>query len=663
MATRNINARLTAEDRASSKLKRFGGVLAGVGAIAATVGAAKLGRAFVGGVEKAIDASTQYEAAGQRLTLAVRNSGLDTDRATKALKGYAKELVTVSNFTETEIIMAEQLAVSMGATEETAKATALAATNLSVALGLDASTAIRQVTRTLGGYAGELGEVIPELKNFTQEQLRAGKGVEFLNSKFAGFGEEGAKTFEGRINNVNSALDQLRVAIGTPITDALGPILVTVTDFLGELTEGIEGNDAAIRDFVQSSLLIAVDAFRTLAKVMLAVAERGVQIKEFFEGAKVDRLRDEIDTLSERQDFLNRVIAAGTDEQGKMSNQARGAAASLAHVTQQLDHSKEALDELIPRYQATIKAEKALQKVDQTLEDLHGRLVETINAGSEAADKESMALTNLGGSAAFANEELAALFENMVSFPGIPGLFPGGSGGFDVQDLPTGKDDLEGEGFDTSLIGVPDIDAIREGNELRIELEEELVDTLIAEEDRLTKAIMKAETDRMQARKQAGLAVAQAAHGLAVATFGDSKALAAAGVVIDTAGAIMSIQRVWAAYPPVAAALTALTVATGAVQLAKINSTDLKAREGAIVPGLNTGQDSVSVLAQPGEAILPRELTEFLTAAAAGQGGGEMIEVRVTSDIPLVIEEVSRSVRKGEGDLIATRLAGDRSTR
>ena len=75
----------------------------------------------------------------------------------------------------------------MGATVDQSKDIIKAAADLSSALGIDLKSATRNISKTLGGMAGELVEVIPVMKNLTREQLLAGKGIELISKKYAGF--------------------------------------------------------------------------------------------------------------------------------------------------------------------------------------------------------------------------------------------------------------------------------------------------------------------------------------------------------------------------------------------------------------------------------------------------------------------------------------------
>ncbi len=71
-------------------------------------------------------------------------------------------------------------------------------------------------------------------------------------------------------------------------------------------------------------------------------------------------------------------------------------------------------------------------------------------------------------------------------------------------------------------------------------------------------------------QQDGAIAIANLGVALGREAFGESKALAAAQVVVDTAAAVMNIQRAWAYLPVVAGALMAFTIGLGIVQLRNI---------------------------------------------------------------------------------------------
>ena len=158
------------------------------------------------------------EDAVNRLNTALKVSGDFTKQQSLELQVFASELQKVTRFGDEVILNQLALAKSFGATNEQAKQVVAAAADLAGALGIDLESATRNVAKTLGGYAGELGEVIPALKSLTKEQLQAGAGIDALSKQFAGTAAQRAKTFSGQVDQLGNAFGDTLEELGFFIT-------------------------------------------------------------------------------------------------------------------------------------------------------------------------------------------------------------------------------------------------------------------------------------------------------------------------------------------------------------------------------------------------------------------------------------------------------------
>lgn len=165
-----------------------------------------------------IKAAQEQEDAINRLNTSLQLSGAFSEQASRDLQDYASSLQQVTRFGDEAVLNQLALAKSFGATNTQAKQVVSAAADLAASFGIDLQSATRNVAKTLGGYAGELGEVIPELKNLTQEQLRAGAGVDLLASKFSGAARKEVLTFSGATQQLSNTFGDLLEEIGFIIT-------------------------------------------------------------------------------------------------------------------------------------------------------------------------------------------------------------------------------------------------------------------------------------------------------------------------------------------------------------------------------------------------------------------------------------------------------------
>jgi hypothetical protein len=208
---------------------------------------------------RAVQAASIQEEAITRLNRSLQQSGDFSLEASRDLQAYAAQLQEVTEFGDETIINQIALAKSFGASNEQAKLVVEAATGMSKALGIDLESATRNAAKTLGGYAGELGETIPQLKAFTQEQLQAGAGVELLNQRFAEQGKS-LNTFSFFTSQLSNTFGDLLESIGAVITQS--PVILRG---LKALTTFFKESIGDVKSYVDNINLIT-DAIIPLSK-------------------------------------------------------------------------------------------------------------------------------------------------------------------------------------------------------------------------------------------------------------------------------------------------------------------------------------------------------------------------------------------------------------
>lgn len=214
----------------------FSGLTTALAGVAASFGAALTIREFTA-------AAIRQEDAVNNLNASLRRIGDFSSATSQDLQDFASSLQEVTRFGDEAVLENLSFAQSLGASAEQSKVVVAAAADLAAALGIDLQSATRNVAKTLGGYAGELGEVIPALKNLTTEQLRAGEGVELLAKQFNGFAQDEAATFGGSLDQLSNTIGDLFEEFGRFITRS-----ETSAGALDDLKEAIQGLQTFARD-------------------------------------------------------------------------------------------------------------------------------------------------------------------------------------------------------------------------------------------------------------------------------------------------------------------------------------------------------------------------------------------------------------------------------
>lgn len=251
-----------------SMQKTFSSIQRGakVGAVAVAAVTAAIGVVAV----KSVRAANVQEDAVKRLNVALKTSGSFSRAASEDLQKFAAAMEDATTFGDEAVLSQLALAKSFGATNEQAKLVVAASADMAAEMGIGLEQATRNVAKTLGGYAGELGETIPELKAFTQEQLRAGEGVTLLAERFKDAAKQAGETFGGSLTKLGNATGTFWEQLGFVITrsDDLKASVFTLTQQMKQLALFIQDNESALRDFVSIGVKIFIKGVQAMGFVV-----------------------------------------------------------------------------------------------------------------------------------------------------------------------------------------------------------------------------------------------------------------------------------------------------------------------------------------------------------------------------------------------------------
>lgn len=194
-------------------------------------------------VFKSVQAAIEQENAVNRLAGALRSTGEFSQSALQDLTEFAAEMERLTVVGDEVAISQLAIAKGFGATNEQAKRLIAVAADLSVGIGVSFESAVRLASKTLGGYGGELSEVLPELKALTQEQLRSGGAIDVIGNKFKGLSENELNTFSGALKQSANSFGSVLEQVGAFITQnpVFLDILQSSTRGLQDFADGLQG--------------------------------------------------------------------------------------------------------------------------------------------------------------------------------------------------------------------------------------------------------------------------------------------------------------------------------------------------------------------------------------------------------------------------------------
>lgn len=214
------------------------------------------------------NADTQQQAEAKLLT-ALRGREDIQQRLIKS----AAALQGRSTLGDEAIIAQQAFLASLGLTEQQINDTIEAAAQLSYATGMQLESAVKNLAKTYGGLAGELGESIPAMKQFTKEQMQQGAAVKFVNDNYKGFAETAAATGSGPLKQLKNQFGDLLEQVGNiliPVMNKLVNALKTVTSWFQNLSPSAQSAIVTI-GAIAAGLGPVVLAFSKLVSLVPAI--------------------------------------------------------------------------------------------------------------------------------------------------------------------------------------------------------------------------------------------------------------------------------------------------------------------------------------------------------------------------------------------------------
>lgn len=665
---KRIRAIITAEDQATKTLNKvadgFKKVAAATAllAAAAIAAAATLARTLVRQLKVSIDVAGEYEARLAALNVALAAQGDFTKEASARFTDLAKELVKVSNATETQILSALAMAKALGATDEVAEKVVRSGIDLAAIVG-DTDMAFRQIIRTLSGYAGELGQTGVQIDGLTKEQLRAGAAADRVAAQFGGAGQIIATTYLGSVNNVGSAMEQLRRELGGPFSEELknfnNNALIPFIEKMTEAESPIQNMADRLRNEMVPTMLsfgiVAVNVSAIVVavwKAMEVAFNTAASSLSRATGFLVKGVKFVLDDMREHgtkgfkvmTDGMQQTLADAEAGLSDFSAGARAEAEADARATNKLLDTLQDLKNLLPDI---AKAWRDAQ--DQGGVDPTGEVLKKINDAATAAKESIQRLIDLGDAltAAFGDEPFPeAPIEDYDVLQDSIATLTGGMLDFrDAVDGASTSGVLLGENLRFMMSSFT-LD-LEELTERMAASTLTLTDLLLSVTDNFSRGISQALNQAIFEAESFGDAVSNILEsvGRTIIEFLVEAAVraVAAALIGISAGTSQHIVRVGqlagqtyagafaataaipiigpALAPGVAqAALQAMLAGTSAATLAGTAVAGFAG--GGIIPGINTGGDSVLIAAQPGEGILRADFTDKLIRLIDGGSGG-----------------------------------------
>jgi len=251
---------------------------------------AKLGAASAAvftGMTLAIGKATQtfatQEIATKKLEIAINRFALADKRLTKQLKQTANELQDMTGIGNEVIEAVASMGLSMGISGEKIIKATKAAVVMNQVLGMEMTSAMRNLAKTTAGMTGELGEAIPFIRELTTEQLKSGEAIDLIIDKLGGFSQELSNMTDVHIKRAKAALGDIGEAFGS----LFAPEAKEIADFVSNLSQSLAKltpeSQATIKSLAKlgmtfAALGAALGAFALIWKTTSFIIRTGISV-------------------------------------------------------------------------------------------------------------------------------------------------------------------------------------------------------------------------------------------------------------------------------------------------------------------------------------------------------------------------------------------------
>jgi len=385
-------------------------------------------------IKRGTELASAQELADKKMATALLALG---PAAEGAAAGFNEQAIALQKLgvASSETIQATQtLLLNFGIQAEAVPLATQAALDLSAALGVTLDFAARNLGRTLGGFAGELGEIIPALRGLSAEALKAGDGIALIAKQFAGQASAQAVTYAASVKRLNDALADTTKVIGesaqSPGAARSYRNLASAIEFLNEESEGskalgfFDSLANSARNLSAHFIAIGTDILRVngILGTQDEATEKRIETSRALE-LQLKREREELKKKLELEEkalkateaFNEAVAALGVTLESEVNKEIEKNNELLLEADERLRRGKISLDDYLETEVAVAEANATLRgeltETTKTVGEFDQGIIESgaiLDAYAQQAGRAGQGIQRLGVQAARATSGLRA---------------------------------------------------------------------------------------------------------------------------------------------------------------------------------------------------------------------------------------------------------------
>jgi hypothetical protein len=383
MARSEVRIRVSAQDRATSTLKRItGGIIALAGAYLSIHGI----RSIIRTIGDFTQAAARQEKVVAKLTQQLKNHNELTKENLNALKDQASALQKVTQFGDEQILAGQAMLASFSLTTEQIKEMTPRMLDAAVmnerltGTQTDLSTIAKMVGVALGGQAGRLVQMGIKMTDTQRRTYQAASEqekfnllLEIFDQNAKGLAKSVGTTWAGSMSKMQNQLGDSKELLGAIITEsgAWKQVLAIITETISDLNTWLQKNQKTVKEWAFTAAIYTVEVARQIGDSFVSMKWALVEVQKGWQnlvkvwsytqinGADIRQdIAATIDKLNEQStevmvtrakwnewidDVENKVIAANQELALSISD---GTSASIAGAVQEVTKATEKMNEV-----------------------------------------------------------------------------------------------------------------------------------------------------------------------------------------------------------------------------------------------------------------------------------------------------------------------------
>lgn len=220
-------------------------------------------------LERAVEEALEFEKANNRLTGALVATGQYTASAADELGKYAESVEHATGVNGELVKNMIATGVQMGLSVEQSKQMEEAARKLAAATGKDVNEAFSMLQRSLTGQSRSLAQVLPQIKEFGEAQLKQGVAIDVVNKQLDAQYKLYQQSLPAGIDRAKASVDNVYKAFGLMITQS--DLAKRAVDFFTYSMESLEQGIKTVDHWLTQNKQNIVDFGEAFGKAALVV--------------------------------------------------------------------------------------------------------------------------------------------------------------------------------------------------------------------------------------------------------------------------------------------------------------------------------------------------------------------------------------------------------